>query len=106
MDKAKRKRLESAGYRFTTPAEFLEMPPEEVVMVELRIALAHAIKSLRTRKGLTQAQFAKQVASTQARVAKMEAGNPEVSLDLMLKALVRMGESRAGVARAIKAKVA
>ncbi|TDJ75673.1 MAG: helix-turn-helix domain-containing protein [Planctomycetota bacterium] len=106
MDKAKKKTLEKAGWKLGSAAEFLAMSPEEEVLLEIRLALAQAVKDRRKRKRLTQAEFAKCVSSSQSRVAKMEAGSPTVSLDLLLKALTAMGASRAEVAKAIRSKVA
>lgn len=39
--------------------------------------------------------------SSQSRVAKMEAGDPTASLDLLVKSLLAMGASRRDLARAI-----
>jgi hypothetical protein len=38
---------------------------------------------------------------TQSRVAKMEAADPSVSIDLLVKALLELGATRAQVAKAL-----
>jgi hypothetical protein len=40
---------------------------------------------------LTQAELAKRIGSSQARVAKMEGGDPQASLESMIRALVATG---------------
>lgn len=39
MKAAKRIRLERGGWRFVTPAEFLELSEEEKALVEMKLAL-------------------------------------------------------------------
>src|SRR5581483_4278956 len=48
----------------------------------------------RAELGLSQAVVAKRLGSSQSRVAKMEAGDPSVSLDLLLRALLALGATR------------
>ena len=38
MDRAKRERLEQAGFRVGTAADFLGLTPEETEMVEIKVA--------------------------------------------------------------------
>ncbi len=87
----RRERLEAEGWKFGTVAEFLGLTPEEEAIVEFRVALTKKLSSLRKEKGLTQTQVAKLIGSSQSRVAKMEAGDPGVSVDLMMTALFKMG---------------
>ena len=46
-------------------------------------------------------KLAKKLGSSQSRVAKMEQADPTVSIDLLIKSLIRMGVDRKEVARAI-----
>ena len=87
MDEAKRKRLEAGGWKVGTVEEFLGLTPEESAYIELKIALTNALKFYRQSKQTTQKQLAKFIGSSQSRVAKMEAGDPSVSVDLLVKAL-------------------
>jgi DNA-binding XRE family transcriptional regulator len=91
MDKTKRKALEAAGFRVGTVQEFLGLTDEENQIVELRVAIALRVRALRRKLNLTQEQFAKRIGSSQSRVAKLEAGSPDVSLDLMFRGFFAAG---------------
>ena len=103
MDRAKRKRLESKGWKVGDAAEFLSLSPEETAYVELKLSFSQNLKVRREEKRLTQAQLAKMISSSQSRVAKMEAGDPSVSLDLLVRSLLALGISKRELARAISA---
>jgi transcriptional regulator with XRE-family HTH domain len=62
-----------------------------VAIVELRIELAQAVRRRRVAAGLTQAELAKAIGSSQSRVAKMEGGDPQASLESLVRALVAAG---------------
>jgi DNA-binding XRE family transcriptional regulator len=93
MDKKTRQRLEKAGFVVTDTKDFLGLTEEEDRLIRARVALAQAVRELRKRRHITQAQLAKAMRSTQARVAKIEAGSPEVSVDLMIRAMFALGTS-------------
>lgn len=103
MNAEKRERLEKAGFRAGTVADFLGLTPEESELIEIRLALTHACKRQREASGLSQSQLAEKIGSSQSQVAKMEAGDPHASLDLMLKALVASGMTRAELAAVLAA---
>lgn len=46
MDAKKRKRLEAAGWRVGTAAEFLKLTPAEATLMEMRVALSQTLKSV------------------------------------------------------------
>ncbi len=101
MKKSKRERLQAAGWRVGTAAEFLGLTKEEEAFVEMKLALADRVRTRRRERRLTQSQLAKRIGSSQSRVAKMEAADPSVSIDLLVRTLLAMGASRAEVARVI-----
>ena len=101
MDRKKRKRLEAKGWRIGDTAGFLNLRPEEAAYVELKLAFSQNLKARRREKRLTQAQLAKMIKSSQSRVAKMEAGDPTVSLDLLVRSLLALGTSKGELARTI-----
>jgi predicted XRE-type DNA-binding protein len=103
MDKRKRRRLESDGWKVGGAAEFLGLSNEETAIVELKLGLADAVREERTRQRMTQAQLGRLLGSSQSRVAKMEAADHSVSIDLMVRSLIRMGASRKDVASYIAA---
>lgn len=101
MDTRKRKRLEAAGFAVGSVAEFIGLTPEEQALVEMKLALGAQVRRWRTRAKLTQAALAKRLRSSQSRVAKLEAGDPSVSLDLLVRASIAAGATPREVARAL-----
>ncbi len=101
MKPRKRKRLEAAGWRVGDAAEFLGLSGEERALLELRLALADEVRHTRTSQGTTQAQLAERLGSSQSRVAKLEAGDPSVSADLLLRALFALGVSMRDLAEVV-----
>ena len=91
MDKAKRKRLESAGWKIGTVKDFLDLSSEESAYIELKLQLAKNLQKRRIEKKLTQTEVARMLKSSQSRVAKMEAGDPTVSVDLLIRSLLTLG---------------
>ena len=101
MRESKRKRLEAKGWRVGDAADFLSLSPEEAAYVELKLRLADRLKERRRQRTLTQNQLARLVKSSQSRVAKMESGDPTVSLDLLVKSLLAIGATKESIAKAI-----
>ena len=101
MQKTKKDRLGAAGWPTGDAADFLKLSAEEAGFVELKVALADYLRETRTRHGWTQAQVARRLGSSQSRVAKMEAADASVSLDLLVKSLLTLGASRSEVGRVI-----
>jgi DNA-binding XRE family transcriptional regulator len=106
MREEKKKLVESAGWLIGRPEEFLELTPEEAAFVELKLALADFIRVLRRRNRWTQTAVAKKLGSSQSRVAKMEAADPSVSVDLMIRSLLVLGASRKELGRVIATRAA
>ena len=102
MNSMKRRRLAGAGWTVGDAASFLQLSEEEARFVELKLALAAGVREQRERKGLTQTALADRLGSSQSRVAKMEAGDRSVSLDLMVRSLLSIGASPAEIAKWIK----
>ena len=103
MDEGKRKRLRAAGWTTGSAYDFLEMTDEEASYVELKVVLSAAVRKLRQERHLTQAQLANLMRSSQSRVAKAEAGDASVSLDLLIRSLLTMGASNHDLANLISA---
>ena len=101
MDKRKKKVLKSKGYKVGSVEEFLGLSSEESEYIELKLALSDALTKRRKKSNLTQAQLAKMLKSSQSRVAKMEKGDPSVSVDLLVKSLLAMGAKKESIAKAI-----
>jgi predicted XRE-type DNA-binding protein len=91
MDAKKKRKLQKMGGRVATVAEFLALSEAEAAVVELRLELAGAVRKKRTAARMTQAQLAKAIGSSQARVAKMEGGDPQASIESLVRALAALG---------------
>ena len=102
MKRIKKQRLEHAGWVVGDSAQFLQLSAEENRFIELKPALAAGVRELRERKGLTQAVLAQRLGSSQSRVAKMEAADRSVSLDLIMRSLLTIGATATDVAKWIK----
>ena len=101
MRAEKRKRLEGKGWKVAGPKELLGLSDEEAAYIELRLKLAEGLKARRSARGMTQTALARAVRSSQSRVAKMEAGDPSVSIDLLIRSLLAMGATRKELAHVI-----
>jgi predicted XRE-type DNA-binding protein len=101
MDKKKKEVLESKGYKVGSVEELLGLSGEESEYIELKLALSDALAKRRKKSNLSQAQLAKMLKSSQSRVAKMEKGDPTVSVDLLVKSLLAMGANKKSIAKAI-----
>lgn len=101
MRKDKRARLEQAGWVVGSVRDFLGLSEAEEALVELKLALSRTVKKRRTRRRLTQEQLARLLGSSQSRVAKMEAGDASVSIDLLIRSLLAMGATHKDLARVI-----
>jgi len=94
MKAAKAKRLKAAGWKIGSTKDFLRLGDQEAALVEVKLCLMDALRQTRRRRGISQVELAKRMGSSQSRIAKIEAGDPSVSLDLILRALVASGVSR------------
>ena len=101
MRNSKKKRLEHKGWKVGSADEFLDLTPEESAFLDLKLRLSESLRERRTRENLTQQQLAALIRSSQSRVAKMEAGDPTVSLDLLVKTLLALGATNRDLAKAI-----
>lgn len=99
MNKRKMEKLKAAGWKVGNAEDFLELSKEETALIEMKLALAASLRRRRIRRKLTQAELAKALKSSQSRVAKMEAADSSVSIDLLLRSLLALGVSRRDVAR-------
>lgn len=101
MHKRKKGRLEARGWRLGSAQEFLGLSDQESAYVELRLRLAESLRVRRQKRKLSQTDLARMLRSSQSRVAKMEGGDPSVSIDLLVRSLLALGASNRDLARAI-----
>lgn len=101
MEREKKERLQARGWKVGTTAEFLGLAPEEALLIDIKARLAVALGELRQKRNLTQAALAQRLGSSQSRVAKMEAGDRSVSLELLFRSLLSLGATRQELAKVI-----
>ena len=101
MRESKQRKLAAKGWKVGDAKDFLELADSEEAYIELRLKLADGLKNRRSSKGMTQTELASTLRSSQSRVAKMEAGDPTVSLDLLLRSLLALGTSNRELAAMI-----
>ena len=99
MPDDKRRRLQRAGWTEGDAKDLLEPSPQEAAYIEIKVAFARALRKRREARRLTQHELARAVRSSQSRVAKMEAGDPTVTVDLLLRGLLALGASPRDLAR-------
>ena len=102
MKQSKRKKLEAAGWAVGSAQEFLGLSDADAALIELKLSLSRSLRDRRQRRGVSQVELAKRLQSSQSRVAKMEAGDPSVSMDLLVSSLLVLGASEADLAKAIR----
>lgn len=101
MQVAKRRKLEATGWKVGTADEFLGLTAQESAYLDIKQALSQALRARRLKQNLSQVELAKLLYSSQSRVAKMEAGDPSVSMDLLVKSLLVLGASARDLGKTI-----
>lgn len=101
MRKGKKAKLESAGWKVANAKDFLGLTDADSAVIDIRVSLARELKRRRVARNLSQAALAKRIGSSQSRVAKMEAGDSSVSIDLLLRSLITSGSTNADIGRVI-----
>lgn len=94
MDKDKIARLEAEGWKIGNADDFLELNREESELLDLKIAFGQRLTEIRKRQNVTQIQLAEKIKSSQSRVSKMEKGDPSVSMDLLIRSLLVLGDTK------------
>ena len=106
MDARRKKRLEAAGWTFGSAQDFLGLSDEETTLIDMHIALSVALRDRRRASRVTQGALAKRIGSSQSRVAKMEAGDPSVSFELLIRGLLALGATPRQVGLALSRRAA
>ena len=101
MTEEKRKRLEEAGMKVGTVAEFLELTPEQEILVEMGALIARLVRETREAKGLSQRQLADLLGKHQPQVARLEREG-RASFESQFAALFKMGVNPQQIGDAIK----
>lgn len=106
MKRSKKARLIAAGWKFGDAADLLGLKPQEIALIEIRLALARELRRRRASMRLTQVQVAKLLRSSQSRVAKMEVADRSVSVDLLVRSLLALGATRVELGRLLALRAA
>ena len=101
MNETKRKNLEAKGWRVGGAQEFLGLSDADAAFIEFKLKLAQSLREKRLKRRLGQVQMAKIIHSSQSRVAKMEAADPSVSIDLLVRSHLALGTSSPELGRII-----
>ena len=102
MKKSKREKLKAAGWAVGSVQEFLGLSEADSALIEMKLSLSRSLRERRQRRGVSQMELAKRLRSSQSRIAKMEAGDPSVSMDLLVSSLLVLGVSPADLAKTIR----
>lgn len=102
MDNNKINRLKSQGWEVGNTADFLKLSQEEIALIDFKIALTKRLKELRIKQNLSQESLAQKIKSSQSRIAKIEAGEQNISLDLILKTMFSLGATNQDLIEVIK----
>ena len=103
MNAKAKERLIADGWVEGDAQSFLGLSDAEMQLIKMRTALAKELRAQRRKRKISQARLAQQVGSSQSRVAKMEAGDPTVSLDLLVKTLMVTGSTGRRIGKVIAA---
>jgi plasmid maintenance system antidote protein VapI len=101
MDKKTERRLREAGWNIGDAADFLELTAEEVAFIEMKLAMSRSLRQEREKQEITQVALAKLLGSSQSRVAKMEAGDSSVTIDLLMRALLALGLTKKDLSKIV-----
>jgi len=103
MDKADKRALEAKGWKTGDARDFLGLSDAEAAFIDMKLALAADLRARRLERHLNQTQVARILGSSQSRVAKMEAADSSVTVDLLIRSLLKLGAERRDVAKAVAA---
>lgn len=100
---AKLEKLQAAGWKVGNAEDFLQLNEEEARLVSIKLSLIGAVRKSRIKRKLSQVDLAHRMKSSQSRIAKLEAGDPSVSLDLIVRALIASGATKRDIQAAFTA---
>jgi len=104
MKKSKSSKKETdakVGWVDGTVQDLLQLSDAEMELIETRLAASRLLKATRQSQKLTQQVAASKLRTSQSRFAKMEAGDPSASLDLLFRSLFSLGVSRRKLVEAL-----
>ncbi len=104
MEKTKRQKLEAGGFTVGSAEDFLGLTTEESAIIDVKLALASFVKGMRAKSEISQTVLAERIGSSQSRVAKLERGDPTVSIELLFRAAFALGANRKQIGKALASR--
>ena len=101
MDTKQKAHMDEFGYVAMTASEWLGLTQAESDEIEIGIALTFFLCSVRERSGLSVARAARKLKMTPARLSRIERGDPDVSLDILITSALGLGATFREVGEAI-----
>ena len=101
MNPATTRRFIKAGWQVGAPKDLLGLSHEATVFIEIRICLSRRLRERRTASGMSPSDFALKMALSRSRIEKMAAADSAVPLDILVRALLALGEDAAGIGKAL-----
>ncbi|MFP4438689.1 MAG: transcriptional regulator [Chloroflexaceae bacterium] len=100
MHPTRHTQLEAQGWRVGSVAEFLDLTPEEALLVEMRLALSDLLRSRREQR-MTQVELADRLAVSPEQIVTAEAGDGTVEIEWLLRAILTVGATPEEIGAAI-----
>lgn len=97
------RRAADHGWTEGTVQDFLRLSDEEAALIRAKAGLAVMLQRRRKVQGWSQTALAERLGSGQSRIAKMEAAQPSVSLDLLVRGLLVAGATMTEIGSVIAA---
>lgn len=98
MDARTKKALERAGWTHGSYADFLQLTPEEKMIVDMRIAATLELERQRRATRLSQAEVARRMGTRQPNVSALFRNPGGATLDTLCRALAAYGLGRREIA--------
>jgi ribosome-binding protein aMBF1 (putative translation factor) len=101
LNNKRKKELETQGWKFGGFEDFLGISDDEFEYIEIKINLSEMVREFREGKGLSQADAAEILKSSQSWLAKIETADPTVSIDMQIKSLLALGATKQEIGQKI-----
>ncbi|NEQ67970.1 MAG: transcriptional regulator [Symploca sp. SIO2D2] len=93
-------KLEDKGWKVGTVSDFLELSPEQAILLEIKLALSRSLQE-RKQALVTRNEHTESIHSSQLPIAKVENEEESVSIELLISAILSTGASPQDIAQVI-----
>jgi len=101
MNEKEKVQLQPNGWKVSSVEEFLGLTKAEATYIDLKLILLDSYRRWREQKQVSPASLAEQLELSESSIAKMEEGDPSVSLDLLIQSLLTLGVTTKHLAQII-----